>query len=57
MTVHPHACGDYWLLASFSFRTSGSSPRVWGLRLRLVAHNQIHPVHPHACGDYPVTYG
>ncbi len=29
--VHPHACGDYFILGAFSFTAFGSPPRVWGL--------------------------
>ncbi len=28
--VHPHACGEHFFQASYSFSASGSSPRMWG---------------------------
>ena len=29
--VHPHVCGDYFLVGQDKPRPHGSSPRVWGL--------------------------
>ena len=34
MTVHPHACGEYRPESSALQRSSGSSPRVWGILFR-----------------------
>ena len=31
-TVHPHACGEYHVSAHVLSESSGSSPRVWGIR-------------------------
>ena len=31
-SVHPHACGEYRRAVTCSVVTSGSSPRVWGIR-------------------------
>ena len=30
--VHPHVCGEYWLLQNQAIDLGGSSPRVWGIR-------------------------
>ena len=32
--VHPHACGEHYLTAASTSSRYGSSPRVWGTRLR-----------------------
>ena len=32
-TVHPHACGEYFASFFFMPDPSGSSPRLWGIRL------------------------
>ena len=31
--VHPHVCGEYDCVESYKDETTGSSPRVWGIRL------------------------
>ena len=35
VTVHPHACGVYTFDRSSSIKTSGPSPRMWGLRMHI----------------------
>ncbi len=31
-SVHPHGCGEHWLIDANEFCKDGSSPRVWGTR-------------------------
>ncbi len=33
--VHPHACGEYAMLSARFSLISGSSPRVWGIRIHI----------------------
>ncbi len=51
-TVHPHVCGEY--AQQFERRSDlyGSSPRVWGIRLRQGHRKSKRAVHPHVCGEY-----
>ena len=53
--VHPHACGVYPGCGRPNSRASGSSPRMWGLRVPAFLLTVYHPVHPHACGVYTKT--
>ena len=39
--VHPHACGEYKESRADSCRSTGSSPRVWGIRCGLGVY-RIH---------------
>ena len=32
LTVHPHACGEYWNVQKGGTHGIGSPPRVWGIR-------------------------
>ena len=41
-SVHPHACGDDRIVPGRPFSASGSPPRVWGRRRRVVPH--LHQV-------------
>jgi len=50
-TVHPHGCGDNLMKRSWSARTDGSPPRVWGQWERACAVLRFSAVHPHGCGD------
>ena len=34
MSVHPHVCGEYERVATYPDDETGSSPRVWGIRLQ-----------------------
>jgi len=34
ISVHPHACGEYFVFSNLTLEISGPSPRVWGIRLR-----------------------
>ena len=51
-TVHPHACGEYRPCWAISIASSGSPPRVWGIRCAARALCLWMAVHPHACGEY-----
>ena len=35
VAVHPHACGEHCDSFNFAHNSCGSSPRMWGTRLRL----------------------
>ena len=48
---HPHACGDKYLLVTFTSAMRGSSPRVWGQVCGDTLSTVISEDHPHACGD------
>ena len=50
--VHPHACGEHELCASIVEGGFGSSPRMWGTRLKSSDAASSSPVHPHACGEH-----
>ncbi len=56
VSVHPHVCGEYPTASATRTRHSGSSPRVWGIRLQLHRPAMPRPVHPHVCGEYRLTY-
>ena len=49
-TVHPHACGDYWVVVSPKVYAAGPSPRVWGLQ-------QVGNPHSHIQGSIPTRVG
>ena len=49
--VHPHACGENAELSAIAQKYGGSSPRLWGKRLKRTGTNSRTPVHPHACGE------
>ncbi len=51
-SVHPHACGEHFVLRLAGFLDFGSSPRMWGTpyKARLIPGGL--PVHPHACGEH-----
>ncbi len=49
--VHPHACGDTWLMGFPLGWTDGPPPRVWGYRIIPAFGQAPEKVHPHACGD------
>ena len=55
-SVHPHACGDFISRASANSRSTGTPPRVWGLRSRPAGSKRTPTVHPHACGDFATRY-
>ena len=39
-SVHPHACGEYFVCAAFVAWRGGSSPRVWGILITLVPNEE-----------------
>ena len=53
-TVHPHACGEYFLSSFTRWSYRGSSPRVWGILLTAKS-NVPHPRFiPTRVGNTPV---
>ena len=50
--VHPHARGEYGLLACGGAASYGSPPRTWGIRPVGAPNPVRHTVHPHARGEY-----
>ena len=50
-SVHPHACGERSVDIHPSRVVHGSSPRMWGTRLRGKSRSTNKTVHPHACGE------
>ncbi len=42
LPVHPHACGEHIRCCLASHQTNGSSPRLWGTHVVLIA-TSIHP--------------
>ena len=55
-SVHPHACGEYSCPEHQVASSSGSSPRMWGIRGAWGWPPRRRPVHPHACGEYVAAY-
>ena len=51
-SVHPHVRGDYGVAAAKRARSTGPSPRAWGLRGKATRTASGGPVHPHTRGDY-----
>src|SRR5262249_29498381 len=51
-TVHPHARGEYVMIACGESVTIGSPPRTWGIRQPRTCSPRPRPVHPHARGEY-----
>ena len=51
--VHPHACGEYGSHSHMSRRTSGSSPRVWGIHRRPWPQNPARRFIPTRVGNTP----
>ncbi len=56
ISVHPHGCGEYMPTGTRTWHSSGSSPRVWGIRLQSRILYAVHAVHPHGCGEYHVWH-
>src|SRR5271157_4842673 len=48
--VHPHVCGEYYIVNIPMDVLIGSSPRVWGILLRSCRDRSRRTVHPHVCG-------
>jgi len=49
--VHPHVCGDNFIIPFDKAVDCGSPPRVWGQRHGGERSQAVWPVHPHVCGD------
>ena len=49
--VHPHACGEYGFLLPTQLPFHGSSPRVWGIRLRALGCWYPHRFIPTRVGN------
>ena len=50
-SVHPHACGEYGVIADGEHVPPGSSPRVWGIRISRRFHGQIWRFIPTRVGN------
>ena len=47
-TVHPHACGEYYMDKSGGNQSRGSSPRMWGIqRARKIGHGAARFIPTH----------
>ena len=55
ITVHPHACGEYFECQSQSLRGGGSSPRVWGILLGKVDAREIARFIPTRVGNTSIV--
>ncbi len=44
-------------LQASNFWYSGSPPRVWGIRQKLLIKPKTARVHPHVCGEYQAAWG
>jgi len=51
MPVHPHACGEHQRSSWLTDQTSGSSPRMWGTRIRQREQIQIQRFIPTHVGN------
>ena len=51
-SVHPHACGEHWVIGIGRQLDYGSSPRMWGTLKNTSAIKHRCAVHPHACGEH-----
>ena len=49
--VHPRVCGERHHSSASASAISGSSPRVWGTRVRRQRRRGLLPVHPRVCGE------
>jgi len=51
ISVHPHGCGERAISSIIVKPSNGSSPRVWGTRIRIAPAQNTSLVHPHGCGE------
>ncbi len=52
LAVHPHERGEYIQILPERTSGVGSSPRTWGIRIRIHPQRALETVHPHERGEY-----